>query len=50
MGMKLTEGKVSGFAQGAHSADQPSQSDKPTGPEPKSTTASAIDGIKMSGS
>lgn len=42
MGMNLTGSKVKGFAQGAHSADQPTQSDKPIGPEPNSTTADPV--------
>jgi hypothetical protein len=40
MAMNLSGGKVKGFDNGAHSADQPTQSDKPLGPFPKSSTAS----------
>ena len=46
----LKNDKVSEFAISAHSANQPTQSDKPVGPEPKSTTASRVDGSKLSGS
>ena len=46
----LDGGKTGGFDNGAHSADQPTQSDKPLGPFPKSTSASPNSGSKMSGS
>jgi hypothetical protein len=42
MAMNLNQGKVKGFAQGAHSADQPTQSDKPVGPFPNSPTADPV--------
>jgi hypothetical protein len=38
--IKLTQGKVKGFSNSDHGADQPTQSDKPTGPFPKSSPAS----------
>ena len=40
MSMNLNQGKVKGFDNGAHSADQPTASDKPVGAFPKSSTAS----------
>ena len=40
MGMNLNQGKVKGFGNGDHSADQPTHSDKPSGPFVSSTKAS----------
>jgi len=40
MSLNLTGGKVGGFGNGAHANDQGTASDKPIGPEPKSTESS----------
>jgi hypothetical protein len=40
MSMKLDQGKTGSHSRGDHSADQPTQSDKPVGPSPKSSAAS----------
>ncbi|MHC4620773.1 MAG: hypothetical protein ACYTEQ_23760 [Planctomycetota bacterium] len=38
--MNITGGKTKSFARGDHGADQPTQTDKPVGPFPKSMPAS----------
>jgi hypothetical protein len=38
--IKLDQGKVKSFARGDHAADQPTQTDRPVGPTPKSSPAS----------
>jgi len=44
------DGRVKNQGNGADSADQASSSDKPIGPEPKSTSANPATGDKLSGS